>query len=99
MSAIANPATMATNTATEIMATSSSVRFLPPSATSPATATTGMPRMISWFQTLVTATARPTGRPEKPHALSIANEVATPAAAPPGATIESAVEASVTLVA
>ena len=46
----------------------------------------------------VTATASPTGRPSNPHALSIENEVAIPGAAPPGATIVTAVEASVTRV-
>ena len=39
------------------------------------------------------------GRPLNPQALSIANELAIPTAAPPGATVESAVEASVTRVA
>ena len=54
---------------------------------------------MSWFQTLITATARPTGRPRKPQARSIVNDVATPTAAPPGATIDNAVDASVTRVA
>ena len=82
-----------------ISATNSSVRLLPPSAATPASAMIGMPRMTSWFQTPVTTTASPTGRPLKPHALSIANEVAIPTAAPPGATVDMAVEASVTRVA
>jgi hypothetical protein len=47
---------------------------------------------------LVTTTARPTGRPLKPHALSIANDEAMPIAAPPGATVDRAVEASVSRV-
>ena len=59
----------------------------------------GKPRITNWFQTLVTTTASPTGRPLKPHARSIANDVAIPTAAPPGATDDSAVEASVTRVA
>jgi hypothetical protein len=59
----------------------------------------GSPRIRSWFQTLVTTTASPTGRPLKPQALSIAKELAMPTAAPPGATVDSAVDASVTRVA
>jgi hypothetical protein len=55
-----------------------------------------MPRITSWFQMLVTATASPTGRPSNPHTLSIPNEVAIPVGAPPGATIETAVDARVT---
>ena len=45
---------------------------------------------------LVTVTASPTGRPSKPHDFSIPNEAAIPAAPPPGATTETAVDASVT---
>ena len=44
---------------------------------------------------LCTTTASPTGRPLKPHARNIANDVAIPTAAPPGATDESALEARV----
>ena len=56
----------------------------------------GKPRITNWFQTLCTTTASPTGRPLKPHARNIANDVAIPTAAPPGATDESALDASVT---
>ena len=56
----------------------------------------GKPRITNWFQTPVTTTASPTGRPLKPQARSIANDVAMPTAAPPGATIESADDARVT---
>ena len=59
----------------------------------------GKPRITNWFQTLCTATASPARRPSKPHARSIANVVAIPTAAPPGATDDSAVDASVTRVA
>ena len=52
--------------------------------------------MTSWFQMLVTATARPTGRPSNPQVFNIPNDVAIPAAAPPGVTIDTAVEPSVT---
>ena len=65
----------------------------------PATAMMGKPRITNWFQTLGSTTARPTGRPLNPQARSIANEVPIPTAAPPGATEESAVDASVTRVA
>jgi hypothetical protein len=44
----------------------------------------------------MTTTASPTGRPLKPRARSIATVVATPAAGPPGAITESAVDKSAT---
>jgi len=49
--------------------------------------------MTSWFHVPVTTTASPTGRPLNPHALSIATDDAIPTAAPPGATIDMAVDA------
>src|SRR4029079_2770942 len=70
-----------------------------PWAASPPRARIGTPRMMSWFHTPVTTTASPTGRPLNPHDLSIANDEAIPTAAPPGATVDMAVEARVTLVA
>ena len=93
---IANPATITAKTARPTNAAISNVRFRPPSAARPATARIGKPRITNWFQTLVTTTASPTGRPLKPHARSIAIVVAMPTAAPPGAIEDSAVDASVT---
>ncbi len=93
---MAKPTTAKTKITSATTATSSSVRFRPPSAASAATATIGKPRITNWFQMLCTTTARPTGRPVKPHARNIANDVAIPTAAPPGATDESALDASVT---
>ena len=57
----AKPTTITMNTTSAIMATSSSVRLLPPSEATAASAMIGKPRMMSWFQTPVTTTARPTG--------------------------------------
>ena len=59
------------------------------------TATIGYARFASWFQTLTSVTARAIGLVPNPQTLRIPNWPAMPTAAPPGATIESAVEACV----
>ena len=51
--------------------------------------------MASWFQTPVSVIARVTSAVRKPQARSIPQEPAIPTAAPPGAMIESAVDACV----
>ena len=58
----------------------------------------GKPRITNWFQTLCTTTASPTGGPRSP-TREHRERVAIPTAAPPGATDDSAVDASVTRVA
>ena len=55
----------------------------------------GYERFAAWFQRLTTVTARAISRPEKPQRRSTPYEPAIPTAAPPGTTIESAVEACV----
>ena len=59
----------------------------------------GKARLRNWFQRPVSVTARATSRATNPQRRSIAYEVATPAASPPGTTIESAVETCVTVIA
>ena len=66
-----------------------------PASASPKTATTGKNRFANWFQRLVSVTARATGAPSKPHPRRIPTWPAMPTATPPGATIDSAVEACV----
>ena len=59
----------------------------------------GNARLRNWFQRPVSVTARATSRATNPQRRSIAYDVATPAASPPGTTIESAVETCVTVIA
>ena len=68
----------------------------PPFTLSRKSATTGKTRLASWFQTPVSVIARVTSAERKPQARSIPQEPAIPTAAPPGAMIESAVDACVT---
>ena len=67
----------------------------PPFAFSRKSATTGKTRFASWFQTPVSVIARVTARVGYPQPRSIPHDPAIPTAAPPGATMESAVEACV----
>src|SRR5262245_43285753 len=64
-----------------------------PVTASPKTAMIGYARFASWFQTLTRVTARAIGLLPNPQTLRIPTWPAMPIAAPPGATIESAVEA------
>ena len=91
----AKPAAATTKTARPISATvwsSASCSFW---SVRSASAITGKPSSANWFQTPVTAAARPTGPAEKPEPRSIAKASATPTAAPPGAMYVDAVEACV----
>ena len=61
------------------------------------TATIGKPRLRNWFQRLVSVIARVMSRVGKRQPRSTPYEPATPAATPAGTTIESAVDAWVTI--
>ena len=92
-------ATATPRTATPTKATTPSSFVSPPSLLSRKTATIGNERLRNWFQRPVSVTARATSRDANPQRRSIAYDVATPAASPPGTTIESAVETCVTVIA
>ena len=66
-----------------------------PVTASAKTATIGYARFASWFQRPTSVTARAIGLVPKPQTRRIPYWPAIPTAAPPGATIESAVEACV----
>ena len=52
----------------------------------------GYERLANWFQRLTSVTARPISRLGKPQLRRIPYELAIPTAAPPGKTIDRAVE-------
>jgi hypothetical protein len=91
------PATTTPRIATPTKATVASAAVLSPVIASRKTATIGKVRFRNWFQRPVSVIARATLFDEKPQLRRMPYDPATPAAIPPGMTIERAVEAWVTV--
>src|SRR5215218_8441354 len=90
-----NPVTTTPRTATPTNATVASAAVCAPVIVSRNTATIGNERLRSWFQRLVSVTARTTSWLPKPQRRVMPYAVAAPTAAPPGTATESAVAACV----